>query len=155
MQCAIFLGCAFSLLSACSSRSNDQSVVFPADYAARYTEVRNCRGPSVAHHNEYIRVVASPEALMPYMNRTDPFAVGAVVLKEQYGSTDKDCSGPIVEYSAMVRLATGSDLNALDWTWQADSGDREVLSDDVKTCISCHSNCDGQSGGYLATCEAP
>jgi len=65
MQCAIFLGCAFSLLSACSSSSNDQSVVFPADYAARYTEVRNCRGPSVAHQNEYIRVVASPEALMP------------------------------------------------------------------------------------------
>jgi len=49
----------------------------------------------------------------------------------------------------MVRLATGSDPNALDWTWQADSGNREVLSDDVKTCISCHSNCDGQSGGYV------
>lgn len=46
----------------------------------------------------------------------------------------------------MVRLATGSDPNALDWTWQADSGNREV---------SYRSNCDGQSGGYLATCEAP
>ena len=152
MQYAVTL---VALLAACSSSPNDQSAIFPADYAATYTEVRNCRGPSVAHQNEYIRVVASPDALMPYMDRTDPFPVGAVVLKEQYGSTDKDCSGPIVEYSVMVRLATGSNPNALDWTWQADSGNRDVLDNDVKTCISCHSDCDGEGGGYLATCEDP
>ena len=154
MQWTALLGCAVSVLSACGS-SNDQSVVFPADYAATYTEVRNCRGPSVAHQNENIRVVASPDAVMPYQSRTAPFPVGAVVLKEQYSSTDMNCSGNVIEYSVMVRLATGSAPNALDWTWQAVSGNREVLSDDVKTCISCHSDCDGEGGGYLATCEDP
>jgi hypothetical protein len=154
MQRTAILGCAFSLLSACSSSSNEP-VVFPADYAATYTEVRNCRGPSVAHQNENIRVVASPDALTPYQGRSDPFPVGAVVLKEQYSSTDMNCSGNVVEYSVMVRLATGSAPTALDWTWQAVSGNREVLSDDVKTCISCHSDCDGEGGGYSSTCEDP
>ena len=143
------------LVSACSGGESNGPPAFPANYAATYTEVRNCRGPSIAHQNENIRVMASPDALDPYMGRVDPFPIGAIVLKEQYAASDQDCSGSILEYSVMVRLATGSAPDTLDWTWQHVSASREVLNDDIKTCTSCHSNCDGEGGGYLGTCEDP
>lgn len=128
---------------------------FPEDYAATYSEVRDCRGPSTPHQMQNIRVLVSPDAVAPYTNQTEPFPVGSVVLKEQYARNDLACAGDIVEYSVMVRLATGSKPDMLDWKWQAVDSDRTVFGDDIKTCTSCHNDCDGEGSGYFATCTKP
>jgi hypothetical protein len=140
-------------LAACGS---DTTVPpeFPPDYALTYSEVRNCR-LSVDHDMENVRVVASPPALVPYMNRTDPFPLGAVLLKEQYDRLDTTCAGPILDYSVMVRVANGNGAMLMDWNWQHVSADRTVIAEDIGRCTRCHANCAAQGVGYAGTCEEP
>lgn len=141
-----------SLLVACSSSSETPD--FPADYKSSYTEVRNCR-LSIDHDGEYVRVLASPSALAPYMNRTDPFPDGAVVVKEQYARTDSTCSGAIQDYSVMMRVENGTAPLLPQWDWQHVDANRNVLSEDIKRCTSCHADCANQGVGYAGTCEEP
>ncbi len=144
---------ALVLLEACSSDATAPAE-FPADYAATYTEVRNCR-LSVDHDMENVRVLASPSALAPYMNRTDPFPLGAIVLKEQYDRLDTSCSGTILDYSVMVRVAKGNGPDLQDWDWQHVSADHSVISEDIGRCTRCHKDCANQGVGYAGTCEQP
>lgn len=152
MQCARRAS-VLVIFAACGSDTSTPAE-FPLDYAATYTEVRDCR-LSVDHDMENVRVVASPSALVPYMNRTDPFPLGAVLLKEQYDRLDTSCKGPVLDYSVMLRVTSGNGPELMDWDWQHVSSDRAVLSEDIGRCTRCHMNCAVQGVGYAGTCEEP
>ncbi len=143
------------MLLAAASCSGDagKPVIFAADYAATYTEVRNCR-PSVEHGPVNIRVLAAPDALDAYETRAAPFATGAILLKEEYPDADTTCAGPIKDWTVMEKLDDGSAPATLDWHWQKVDAKRHVMMDDDMTCIACHTNC-GPPDGYLHTCTAP
>src|SRR5688572_2948847 len=124
---------------------------FPADYAASYVEVRDCRSSS-EHELNRIRVLADAAALGPYRDRDADFPVGAVVLKEEHGFADIDCTEAPVRWTVMTRLATGSSPATLDWAWQDIDAARQVTSEDASSCISCHTGCGVPPEGYLGTC---
>ena len=92
---------------ACGSDGGEPTRLFPADYDASYTAVRPCRG-SPDHDLNNVRVLADPAGLDAYRLRDRPFPIGAIVLKEEHGFGDTSCTGPVVVWTVMVKLATGS-----------------------------------------------
>lgn len=128
--------------------------LFPADYAASYVEVRNCRG-SGDHDLHNIQILADPAALGPYQSRVNPFPVGAILLKEEFDFGDLTCAGPIKQWTVMQRLAAGSSPDTLDWSWQRVDVDRKVVEVDTPRCISCHTGCGAPPDGYEGTCAMP
>ena len=66
---------ALCLLVACGT-DDEVPVLFPADYLASYTEVRDCR-KSADHDLHNIRILADPVALASYQNRDAPFPIDA------------------------------------------------------------------------------
>ena len=131
----------------------DVAPVFPEDYAATYREVRNCRF-SLEHDLMHVRVLASPEAFTPYSGRVEAFPPGAVVLKEEYGMDDTDCTGPIVTTTVMQKLDLGSMVTDLVWTWQEVTPAHHALPTTPK-CVQCHKDCGKAPDGYDGTCEVP
>jgi hypothetical protein len=128
--------------------------LFPADYAATYTEVRNCR-PSIEHGAVNVHVLAAPDALETYTTRTGPFSTGAIVLKEEYAEQDDTCAGPIRAWTVMEKLDDGTSPATLDWHWQKVNAQRTTTSVNDETCTTCHAMCDSENGGYLHTCTQP
>ncbi|HKO93647.1 MAG TPA: hypothetical protein VJU61_20985 [Polyangiaceae bacterium] len=148
--CALFAACSADE----PSTPAGAPPLFPADYAQSYTLVRDCR-LSIEHDISMIRVLASPSALATYQNRDGEFAPGALLLKEEYGSENPDCSGPILGWTLMQKLAAGSSPETLDYHWQKVNAEREIVSDDQARCISCHTGCGSSKEGYLNTCAVP
>jgi hypothetical protein len=143
---------SLALLACGGDDGGGEPPVFPETYAATYTEVRNCRF-SLDHDLRRIRVVASPEALTAYMGRTDPFPVGAVVLKVEYDDDDTACAMAPIGFTAMQKLAAGTDTAMLDWKWQELDGDRKALTDrPIARCAQCHKDCGKPPEGYDGTC---
>jgi hypothetical protein len=138
--------------AACPGDDGGAEPVFPADYAATYQEVRDCR-QSTEHDFRYIRVLADPAALGPYTGRDAPFPPGAVVLKEEFGFADPDCAGPIVELTAMRKNPDAPD-GALGWDWQRVDDDRKVVEEGAMFCAGCHATCAGVEG-FDGTCTEP
>lgn len=129
--------------------------MFPEDYALTYTEVRDCRS-GADHDLHNIRVLADPAALAPYMNRTDPFPDGAVLLKEEFDFGDADCTGAPIQWTVMVRGVTADDPpELLGWHWQKVDADRDVVNEDDARCFDCHSLCGVPPDGYEGTCTIP
>jgi len=145
---------AVLLLAACGSDGSTEQPLFPADYAATYQQVRNCRY-SIEHDLQYIRVLVSPDALTPYNGRTAPFPAGSIVLKEQYDGDDTTCAGPIVQWTVMQKLATGTDADNLDWEWQRVDAKKKITTGDIKKCTTCHKACIAPPDGYDGTCTMP
>jgi hypothetical protein len=141
-------------LAACGTDAPTEPPVFPADYASTYQEVRNCRY-SLEHDSMYIRVLASPTALAPYMNRTAPFPTGAVVVKEEYGITDTTCSQGIKFWTVMEKLEDATSPSTLDWHWQRVDKSRHTSQLDGMNCLACHMNCLTPPDGYDYTCTMP
>ncbi len=139
--------CLAILVGACGG----DDAHFPEDYASTYTEVRDCRR-SADHDLHYIRVLADPDALAPYRDRTGPFPVGSIVLKEEYDFADGDCTGPILEWTVMRK--TGSPARG-GWDWQRVDADRSIKTENSSLCSNCHSNCTPDNGGFDATCAQP
>ncbi|MGE0792485.1 MAG: cytochrome P460 family protein [Sandaracinaceae bacterium] len=127
--------------------------VFPEDYAATYVEVRDCRG-SGDHDLHNVRVLADPTAFAAYANRTEPFPVGAIVIKEEYDFGDTDCTGEIIAWTAMEKLEVGADPRNLDWYWQGLDENRAVDEDNPRRCANCHEDC-APPIGYDGTCTVP
>jgi hypothetical protein len=127
--------------------------LFPADFSETFQEVRNCR-PSSEHDLARVRVFADATAQATYATREGEFAVGATLVKTEYDGTDSECSGAVVQWTVMQRLAAGSSPDTLDWQWQRVSNTREVLGQDEPRCTNCHSGCDAP-GGYFNTCALP
>ena len=142
------------VLIAVAACSDAPEVLFPESYAASYTEVRGCRASS-DHDLNKIRVLVDPAALAPYTMRAGDFPVGAVVLKEEYDFADSTCTGELVQWTVMKRIA--GTLNG-GWRWQRVLREgREVVSEDEDSarCINCHSQCGVPPDGYLGTCTIP
>jgi len=152
---AVLAALVTQILFACGDDGDDgELAAFPADYAATYEQVRNCRF-SLEHGLIRIRVVASPDALAPYNGRAAPFPTGAIVLKEEYAERDRDCAGPIIAFTVMQKLDVGSSPEMLDWTWQEANGDRRLLDADVPRCVQCHTGCGKPPDGFDGTCAVP
>jgi hypothetical protein len=144
-----------ALLQACSGADEpgkQRTPSFPADYAASYVEVRDCR-KSADHELEFIRVLADPAALDPYVDRASAFPDGAVVLKEQYDAGDDSCSGPITQWTAMTKRRAASEH--LGWDFQRVTADRRVVETNAASCSACHQACSGSPVGYDSTCADP
>ena len=135
------------------AEGGEETTLFPADYAASFEEVRDCRRSS-DHDLNYVRVLADPAALEPYQGREEPFPDGAVVLKEEYDFADDTCSGEIIQWTVMSRLAEGSAPDTLDWQWQTVDAERAVEDENAVTCTGCHSECQAPTG-YASTCADP
>jgi hypothetical protein len=128
--------------------------VFPEDYAATYQQVRNCRA-SLDHDIHKIRVVVSPDAMAAYTGRTAPFPAGAIVLKEEYATSDTTCAGPVVQWTVMQKLPAGSSPASLDWTWQEIGANGRTTDKDIRRCIGCHTSCGKPPEGHDGTCTVP
>jgi Cytochrome P460 len=127
---------------------------FPEDYEDSYREVRPCR-PSGDHDLNNVRILADAAALAPYQQRSSPFPLGAVVLKQEYDFGDLDCTGEIKQWTVMRKLADGSSPETLGWAWQRVDLARRVLEPDAVRCISCHQGCGVPPDGYDWTCSVP
>lgn len=159
--------CSLVCVVATSNCSDDATVVvdaapdappvdpaFPANYAATYQQVRDCR-KSGDHDLNFIRVLAAPDGLGPYMDRVTPFADGAILIKEEFDIGDSTCSDAIVQWTVMVKDAAATELNG--WRWQRVNTEREVVESDTSRCFGCHEACDGVAPniGYDYTCTEP
>jgi hypothetical protein len=142
------LSCASVLALGCDG--GGEAPVFPQDYASTYQEVRDCRR-SPDHDLNYIRVLASPEAVTPYQGRTLPFPVGAVVLKEEYA--DSTCDD-LDRFTVMRKEEAGYAPDSGDWSWQRVSRDFKVETIEELRCIGCHTLC-APLDGYDFTCAVP
>jgi len=148
--------CAFAIAAMSACGGNDavtpdagDAVVFPPDYDTRFEEVRSCRQGT--QHGPDIRIFASASAVEPYQNRTEPFPVGAVLVKEEHFGGG-DCTGPLTQWTAMIKREEGSSPTTLDWTWQQVDPDRTLVGEDLARCHECHVDC---PGGYAGTCTPP
>ncbi len=157
----IMFAAVLAVLGGCGEDSDvGDPAIFPADYADTYQEVRACRR-SLDHGLVYIRVLAAPEALVPYTGRVAPFPTGAIVLKEQYGEDDATCAGPIVHFTVMQKLEVGSSPETLGWVWQHANADLTTAKSEntaaaIKHCTGCHAECQlGENKGYDGTCTDP
>jgi hypothetical protein len=128
--------------------------LFPADYAATYQQVRNCRA-SLEHGLVRVRVLASPDAVTPYQGRTAPFPAGAILLKEERPDSDTTCSGAPTNYTVMQKLPAGSSPATLDWTWQEVGTNLRATARGTQGCIGCHTDCGKPPEGYDGTCTVP
>jgi hypothetical protein len=127
---------------------------FPADYQSSYVQVRPCR-PSTDHDLNNVKVFADPGSANTYMMRDQPFPTGAVLLKEEYSLSDTSCTGPIFQWTVMVKLPDGSSTTTLDWHWQKVDENHQTLTDDDPRCYSCHRTCGVAPQGYAGTCSPP
>jgi hypothetical protein len=146
--------CALCALCACGSGDGNDTTLFPADYASSYFQVRPCRG-SPDHDLNNVRILADPIAMPAYSKRDQPFATGAVVLKEEHEFSDDTCIAPIRGWTVMVKLAAGSSPATLDWHWQKVDADRNVVTDNEPRCYGCHTSCGVPPDGYQGTCSVP
>lgn len=128
--------------------------LFPEDYEATYTEVRDCR-QSGDHDLHVIRVLADPVAVAAYAERSELFPEGATLVKEEYDFGDFDCTGPIVQWTVMRKLAVGSAPLDLDWEWQTVDANRVVTEDNPERCANCHQGCGVPPDGFDGTCTVP
>lgn len=124
---------------------------FPADYAASFVEVRDCRSSS-EHDLHRVRVLADPAAAQVYQSRAGDFAQGAVVLKEEHDFADIDCSGPVERWTVMVRRPAAELDEQLGWRWQDLDAARRVTGEDANSCAGCHTGCGQPPDGFQGTC---
>ncbi|HUI28319.1 MAG TPA: hypothetical protein VL403_19720, partial [Candidatus Kryptonia bacterium] len=119
------------------NRGGEPAPVFPADYRASYSLVRDCRF-SAAHGGVNIRVWANDVAAQPYLDDANPLPQGSIVVKEEFSGTNCTDDTTLVQWRAMRKEAPGFDPVDGDWHWQRVSSERVVIFDTKDTCIGCH-----------------
>lgn len=142
---AVVTGCG-------SDDSGSDDALYPRDYRKTYQEVRTCRF-SLEHNSVRMRVLASPDAVVPYDGRTEPFPPGAVVLKEEFDADDTACANTLRRVTVMRKLPVGVAPADLDWEWQEADGNHEATGRPIRGCTSCHTDCSMM--GYDGTCTVP
>ena len=149
----ILVSAGVLLVAACSDNEEPAPPpLFPADYAASYVQVRDCRVSS-EHEITPVRVLAEPAAAAAYMGRDADFPEGSILIKEEYDYADRACTGEIVQFTVMQREAAGSATDQLDWRWQKVSAARAVISENEPRCANCHRTCGNPPEGYQGTCS--
>jgi hypothetical protein len=147
--------CSISIALALACGSDEPSgpaPAFPADYAASYVEVRDCR-LSGEHELSPVRVFADPDSADAYSNRDEEFSEGAVLVKAEYDFSDPSCEGEIQRWTVMLRDAERSSADTLDWYWQDVDAGRNVVSENDSRCVGCHTGCGVPPEGYQGTCS--
>jgi hypothetical protein len=141
--------------TACGSGDDvDIEPLFPTNYESTYLEVRNCR-QSGDHDLNNIRILADPTGVASYRDRLENFPVGAIVLKEEYEFDDRDCTGPVKQWTVMQRLPDDVNPSALDWDWQKVAGTGRVVEENTPLCYGCHTGCGFAPDGFDGTCTVP
>lgn len=154
---SLVYGLVLLLAAACGGTEEGDGLepFFPDDYAETYQEVRDCR-QSGDHDLNRIRILADPDSVATYRDRTGgAFSVGAIVLKEEYGFDDPDCSGEIKQWTVMQRIPDGTNSVALDWDWQKVDGTGRVVEENTPLCYGCHTGCGFAPDGFDGTCALP
>jgi hypothetical protein len=158
---ALLLGAlAWGVLLGCEEGPDDvpdaghepaRAAVFPADFADRYRETRDCRH-SHEHELHYIRVLVSADAEAPYaaLSPDEPYPVGATLVKAEY---DDELCELLVGYTAYEKRAKGENPAGGDWWWQKLDADENVLEEGAPwRCINCHTVHCAPPYGYDLTC---
>jgi hypothetical protein len=131
----IATACALIMLGCGQEGSAPPAPLVPVGWRSSFAVVRDCRG-SVDHDLAYVVVRASESAAAVYDHGPYPFALGAVVLKEQYA--DPGCT-QLVGFTAMRKEEPGFAAALGDWRWQRLDADRAVIEDGaIARCASCH-----------------
>jgi hypothetical protein len=113
--------------------------VFPENYRATFTEVRDCRF-SIEHGGFTIRVLANDVALEAYLADAAQLPVGSIIIKEEFGGPDCADDSVLEQWRVMRKEPPGFDPNAGDWHWQRVlANGRQVVEDSKASCIGCHS----------------
>lgn len=134
-------------LSGCPTQPGAQPI-FPADYRATFTLVRDCRNS--IEHGATIRVWVNDIGAAAYLANQSPLPVGTIVLKEEFVGTDCETDGELEFWSVMRKEAAGFDAEDADWRFQeVGAPDRDVRLDSKVTCIDCHREC--ESRDYMCT----
>lgn len=145
---------ALAALAAAGCPGPVDEAPFPADYETAWTEARTPCTLSHDHELTYIRVFADDAALGPYTFRTEPYPVGARLLKVEY--MDEACT-EILDYVVMERLAAGTAPADLDWRWLRYDRGRARVTDrrtEPERCINCHTcHCGMLPYGWELTCS--
>lgn len=142
------------VLAACGGdTAKPEQAVFPANFRDTYQEARDCR-PSHDHDLRYVRVFASPDAYDTYKQQEGTYDPGAILVKEEYD--DRACAN-LVEYTALLKLAPGTDPPNDDWKWQRTTLDRRPIDREGEVpdrCIECHRwHCGAPPYGLDLTCS--
>ena len=137
-------------MGGCPDDEPPETMLFPADYRSTFSEGRNCRRSS-DHDLHYVHIYADDAALGPYVDRDALFPEGATLVKEEHDFADDTCSGEILQWTVMVRLAEGTGLDTGEWRWQRVDKGRKVVSEDDPLCFGCHDEC-VQPDFYEFTC---
>lgn len=138
-------------LGGCPSGPQNQGAepIFPANYRATYTLVRDCRNS--IEHGATIRVWVNPIGAQAYLADENPLPVGTIVVKEEFVGVDCSDDNELEFWSAMRKEAAGFDSQDADWRWQEVGADRKVRLDDKSTCIDCHRDPDCIARDYMCT----
>lgn len=129
-------------LTGCGDVAPPASDWFPADWAARWTQVRDCRF-SIEHDGRSITVWASPEGASAYRDGRYPLPEGTVLIKPLYA--DGRCGE--LEGFAVMRKEEGA------WQWKlTDAQRRPMTPERPGSCVGCHVAC---TEGRDLTCTDP
>ena len=137
---------ALSTFAGCASDWDSKSV-FLAGYESSYTKLHDCR-VSAHPKAKYVTTWLSPDgkatldayaALPAGATGTVDFPEGTIVVKAQYD--DAKCA-TVTGYTAMKKLAAGTDPTNGDWQWQSVDGDGQCADNgncDLKdACSGCN-----------------
>lgn len=142
---AVAIGCGL-VLAACEDEGAPASLL-PETYPEGFTEVRDCRF-SVEHSAVNIRILADGPAAAVIADESYPFAVGALVVKEEY--RDMECT-QLEGYTLMERRAADDDEASDGWAWQRlDATAVPIGPDDDRSCSTCHRACTTGRDGVCA-----
>lgn len=120
-----------------NSDPNDDGVIFPANYRATFTLVRECRNS--IEHGSTVRVWVNSVGAAAYQAEANPLPVGTIVVKEEFEGTNCNDDSELKLWSAMKKEAAGFDPVDNDWRWQEVRAPGRTISQNSKAgCISCH-----------------
>ncbi len=134
------------------NRGGEPQPIFPSNYRASFTQVRDCRF-SAAHGGVNVRVWANTIGAQPYLDLANPLPQGTVVVKEEFSGPDCSDDNTLVQWRAMRKEAPGFDPVDGDWHWQRVSLQRVVIFDTKDTCIGCHTAPDCLARDHMCTVD--
>lgn len=100
-------------------------------------------------------MIWTDKATTPYYQmRTNPFPLGAIVLKAEYSDDDGVSCTQLAGFTAMRREAEFDPAGG-DWHWQkADAAGNVFQDGKVARCSGCHASCQKPPDSFDWTCSA-
>lgn len=133
-----------------SSPDSDSDAI-TVELISTWAEMRDCRH-SHEHELRFIRVLANPEAELPYaeLSPATPYPVGSRLIKLEY---DDDACSDLLGYTLLEKLEPGALPEAGDWNWvELDTELRVMEQGALPGCINCHAVHCHPPFGFDLTC---